>query len=59
MHSSLLSWRDQFLKQLKDHSHNAKNIRSGKITNRIFDSYENSVRPHGCHKNPVEAEKDM
>ena len=49
MHSSLLTWCDHRLKYLKDRSHNAQNTRSGKISSRIFETYNNAVGPHGCN----------
>ena len=36
MHSSLISWRDRYLKKLKDLSQNAQNRRSGGKENRIY-----------------------
>ena len=47
MHSSLLTWNDFCLKQLKDRSQNAQKIRSGKISSHIFETCKNSVQPHG------------
>ena len=49
MHSSLLTWHDRHIKQLKYRSHNAKNRRSGELYIHIFETYKNSVRPHGYH----------
>ena len=49
MHSSLLTWRNFFLKNHKDRSKNAPHRRSGKISSHIFETYKNSVQPHGCH----------
>ena len=49
MHSYLLTFRDQYTKHLKDISHNTQNIRSGKLSGRLFETYKNYVRPHGCH----------
>ena len=49
MRSSLLKWRDLRFKQLKDRSHNAQNRRSGELSSRLFETYKNSARPHGCH----------
>ena len=49
MHSSLLSWRDQCLKKLKDQIPNSQNKRSSEKPNRIYDTYKNTVMPHGRH----------
>ena len=49
MNSYLLTWRDCHLKRLKDRSHNAQNRRSDEISSHIFETYNNDVRPHGCH----------
>ena len=46
---SLLSRRDYYLKNLKDLSQNAQNIRSGEMANRLFETYKNSVMPHDHH----------
>ena len=49
MHSSLLTWSNRCLKHLKDRSPNAQNRRSGEIYSRVFETYNNTVRPHGFH----------
>ena len=49
MHYFLLTWRDLHLKHHKNRSHNEQNRRSGEISSRIFETYKNSVRPHGCY----------
>ena len=49
MHLSLLTWRDHHLKQPKDIIQNVQNIRSGELSSSLFETYKNSVRPHGCH----------
>ena len=49
MHSSLLTWRDHCLKQIKDRSHNRQNRRYGKISSHIYETYNNAVRPHSFH----------
>ena len=46
-HSSLLSWRDRYLKKLKDLSQNSQKIRSGEKANHIYETYKNTVMPHG------------
>ena len=43
----LLTWCDFNLKQLKDKIHNAQNRRSGEISSHIFETYNDSLRPHG------------
>ena len=37
------------MKQLKDQSNNAKNRIYCEIVSCIFETYNNSVRPHDCH----------
>ena len=49
IHPSLLTCHDICLKHLKDRSHNAQNRRSDEISSHIFETYNNDVRPHGCH----------
>ena len=49
MHSSLLSWRYLYLKKLNNLIQNAQNRRSGVKLNRINETYENTVIPHGRH----------
>ena len=49
MHYSLLTWRCSHMEQLKDQSHNMQNISYGKISSSIFETYTNSVGPHGFH----------
>ena len=49
INSSLLSWPDYCLKQLKDKSHNAQNISSGEISRSILETYKNSVQHHSCN----------
>ena len=49
MHSSMVTYQELHLKQLKDLSHNVQNRRSGKIASHIIVTYRNSLRPHGCH----------
>ena len=48
IHSSLLSWRDHYLKKLKDHSQNAQNRKSG-LKNCIYETCKKTVMPHGRH----------
>ena len=49
MHSSLLSWRDIYFRQLKDLNQNFQNRRYGLKENRIYKTYKNTVMPHGRH----------
>ena len=49
INSSLLSWRDRYLKKLKDQSQNAQNRRSGEKTHHKYETYKNTVMPHGRH----------
>ena len=49
IHSSLLPWSYCYLKKLKDISQNAQNRRSGEKSNRIYETYKNTVVPHGRH----------
>ena len=49
IHSSLLLWRDWYLKKLKYQSQNDQNRRSGEKANSIYETYKNTVMPHGSH----------
>ena len=49
IHSSLLSWRDRYLKRLKDKSQNDQSRRSGERAHQIYTTYKNRVMPHGSH----------
>ena len=49
IHSSLLSWRDRYLKKLKDQSQNSQIRRSGEKAHQIYTTYKNTVIPHGSH----------
>ena len=49
IHSLLLSWRDRYLKKLKDKSQNAQSRRSGEKAHHIYTTYKNTVMPHGRH----------
>ena len=46
IHSSLLSWRDRYLKKLKDKSQNAQSRRSGEKTHHMYTIYKNTVILH-------------
>ena len=49
IHSPLLSWRDRYLKKLKDQSQNAQSRSSGEKAHQIYTTYKNTVMPHGSH----------
>ena len=49
IHSSLLSWRDRYLEKLKDKIQNAQSRRSGEKEHSIYETYKNTVIPHGRH----------
>ena len=49
IHSSFLSWRDRYLKKLKDKRQNAQIRRSGEKAHQIYTTYKNTVIPHGIH----------
>ena len=49
IHSSLLLWRGQFILKLKDQIQNYQNRSSGEKSNRIYETYINTVMPHGRH----------
>ena len=49
IHSSLLSWCDNYLKKLKDKSQNYQSRRSGEKAHHIYEKYKNTVMPHGRH----------
>ena len=45
----MLSWRDRYLKKLKDKIQNAQSRRSGEKSHHIYETYKNTVMPHGSH----------
>ena len=49
IHSSLILWRDSYLKKLKVLSQNAQNRRSGEMDNHIFETNKIPVIMHECH----------
>ena len=49
IHSSLLSWRDRYLKKIKDQSQNDQSRRSDEKSHQIYTKYKNTVIPHGSH----------
>ena len=49
IHSSFLSWLDRYLEKLKDKSQHAQIIRSVEKSHHIYETYKNTVMPHGRH----------
>ena len=49
IYSLLLSWRDRYLKKMKDKSENNQSRRSGEKSHHIYETYKNTVMPHGRH----------
>ena len=49
IHSSLLYWCDSYLNNMKNLIQNAQSRRSGEQTHRIYETYKNTVMPHGRH----------
>ena len=49
IHPSLLSWRDRYLKKLKDQSQNPQSRSSGEKEHHMYTKYKNTVMPHGSH----------
>ena len=49
IHSSFLSWRDRYLKNIKDQIQNTQNRRSGEKAHHIYETYKNTVMPHVRH----------
>ena len=49
IHSSLIYWRDRYLKKLKYQSQNSQSIRSGEKSHHIYEAYKNIFIPHGRH----------
>ena len=47
MHSSLLSWRDRYLKKLIYQSENAQSRNSNEEPHHIYETYKNTLMPHG------------
>ena len=47
IHSSFLSWRDRYLKKLKDKSQIAQSRSSGEKAHHIYTTYKNTVMPNG------------
>ena len=49
IHSSLLSWRERYLKKLINQSQNAQSRSSGEKSHHVYERYKNNVMPHGRH----------
>ena len=49
MHYYFLTCFHNHMKQLKYQTHNTQNIRYVEISSHIFETYKNSLRPHGCN----------
>ena len=49
IHFSLLSWRDRYLKNIKDKIRNDQIRRYGEKSHHIYTTYKNTVMPHGRH----------
>ena len=49
IHSSLLSWRDRYLEELKDIIQNSQRKRSGEKAHHIYETYKNTLIPHEHH----------
>ena len=49
IHSSFLSWRDRYLKKIKDQSQNSQIRRSGDKAHHIYTIYKNTVMPYERH----------
>ena len=49
MHSSLISWRDSYVKNSRISAKMIKTEGLGKKKIRIYESYKNTVMPHGRH----------
>ena len=45
----MISWRDRYLKKIKDKSQNAQSRTSGEKAHHIYTKYKNTVMPHGRH----------
>ena len=60
IYSSLLSWRDRYLKKLKDQIQHAQNGRCGEKAHHKYKTYKNTVMPHGPHiyANASDTEQD-
>ena len=56
MHSPLLTWRDCYQEKLKYQSRDMYNIRSGKMSSYVFETYNNYVMPQSSyvHKTAVD-----
>ena len=59
LHSYLLTWHELQMKHLKEKIHNAQNRRSGELSSRFYETFKNSVKPHGCHIHITAVYMDM
>ena len=59
IYSTLLSCRDSYLRKLNNLSKNAQNRRSGEKSDHLFETYINSVIPHGRHIYVTEVDMAM
>ena len=49
IHSSLLYWRDRYLKKMKYENQKFQSKMFGEKSHHIYETYKNSVMPYGCH----------
>ena len=59
MHSSLLSWRESFFEKTQDQICNSQKIRSGEMSNNLFEIYKHYVTPHRNHMFQTESDIAM
>ena len=45
----MLSWRDMYLKKIKDQIQNSQSKSYGEKSHHIYETYKNTVMPHGRH----------
>ena len=45
----MLSWRDRYLKKIRDKIQNAQSRRSDEKAHHIYETYKNTVMTHGRH----------
>ena len=45
----MLSWHDRYLKKMNNKSFNSQNRSYGEKSNHIYEIYNNTELPHGCH----------
>ena len=49
IHSELVSCRERYLKKPKDLSQNSQSRSSSEKSNHIYETYKNTMMPHGSH----------